>query len=125
MSMYIVSNGEKQKVNISATDVQLLDIENKFESKNLEDVVKQLTKGSAFDIGNKLEYLEYLSSSSTPSTTTFNSDNSITKTYTNGVIVKTVFNSDGSIVETLTIDKKTITKTTVFNSDGSISEVIE
>lgn len=56
MSMYIVNNGEKQKVNISATDVQLLDIDGKFKSKNLEDAMKEVGGGTAENM-NKIEGL--------------------------------------------------------------------
>ena len=49
------------------------------------------------------------------STTTFNSDGSITETNGNGETLTITFKSDGSIVETFT-GKKTITKTTSFNN---------
>lgn len=60
------------------------------------------------------------------STTVFNADGSITKTYTDGRVTITVFNADGSIVETTTKDNVVmVTKTTTFNEDGSITEVEE
>lgn len=46
MSIYIVKDNEKKKINISATDVQLLDIDGKFKSKNLEDAMKEIGSGT-------------------------------------------------------------------------------
>ena len=64
--------------------------------------------------------------SSKSGTTTFNSDGSITTTYTDGTSVKTVFNADGSITETRYANNKAFRcGTTVFNSDGSIKTTYE
>lgn len=57
-------------------------------------------------------------------TTVFNSDGSITETFSDGSTKTTVFNSDGSLTETFT-GEKTIVKITSFNPDGSVSEVIQ
>lgn len=58
------------------------------------------------------------------STSTFNSDGSITEVGSTGTL-KTVFNSDGSIVETFTATSGgSIKKTTVFNSNGSITVTV-
>ena len=46
MSIYITKDGQKKKVNISATDVQLLDIDGRFKSKNLEDALKEVGSGT-------------------------------------------------------------------------------
>ena len=46
MSIYITKDGEKRKVNISATDVQLLDIDGRFKNKNLEDALKEVGSGT-------------------------------------------------------------------------------
>ena len=55
--------------------------------------------------------------------TVFNDDGSITETNEDGHTLTMVFNSNNSITETFT-GEKAITKTTHFNGDGSISEVI-
>lgn len=57
------------------------------------------------------------------STTTFNSDGSITEINSHGQKLTTSFNSNGSIVEKFVGDK-TITLTTKFNDDGTISGVL-
>lgn len=46
MSIYITKHGKKRKVNISATDVQLLDIDGRFKNKNLEDALKEVGSGT-------------------------------------------------------------------------------
>lgn len=57
--------------------------------------------------------------------TVFNSDGSITETFSTGTVT-TTFNSDGSITETFvsSVTGATISKTTTFNSDGSITESV-
>ena len=58
MSIYITKDGQKKKVNISATDVQLLDIDGRFKSKNLEDALKEVGSGTEENmtrIENKVE----------------------------------------------------------------------
>lgn len=62
----------------------------------------------------------------TPCRTVFSADGkTITETGDTGVKV-TAFNSDGSITETFTGNNGTvITKRTVFNADGSITETVE
>lgn len=60
MSIYITKEGTKKKVNISATDVQLLDIDGRFKSKNLEDALKEVGSGTEENmtrIENKVEQL--------------------------------------------------------------------
>lgn len=57
------------------------------------------------------------------SNTVFNSDGSITTTYSNGVVEKTVFNANGSITQTLTMGSVITTKTTTFTSNG-VNETI-
>lgn len=54
MSIYITKDGEKRKVNISATDVQLLDIDGRFKNKNLEDALKEVGSGTETNM-NKIE----------------------------------------------------------------------
>lgn len=46
MSIYITKDGQKKKINVSATDVQLLDIDGRFKSKNLEDALKEVGSGT-------------------------------------------------------------------------------
>ena len=58
MSIYITKEGKKKKVNIAATDVQLLDIDGRFKSKNLEDALKEVGSGTEENmtrIENKVE----------------------------------------------------------------------
>ena len=58
------------------------------------------------------------------STTTFNSDGSITEVGSTGTL-KTVFNANGSITETFTATAGgSISKTTVFNSNGAITVTV-
>lgn len=58
------------------------------------------------------------------STTTFNSDGSITEVGSTGTL-RTVFNANGSITETFTATSGgSISKTTVFNSNGTISVTV-
>lgn len=57
------------------------------------------------------------------SKTTFEGDNMIIETNSDGETLTTTFNEDGTITEELVGDKK-ITKTTTFNDDGSITEVL-
>ena len=60
MSIYITKDGQKKKVNVSATDVQLLDIDGRFKSKNLEDALKEVGSGTEENmtrIENKVEQL--------------------------------------------------------------------
>jgi hypothetical protein len=47
MSIYIQKNGVKQKLSINANDVQLLDIDGKYASKNLEDAMKEISGGTS------------------------------------------------------------------------------
>lgn len=54
-------------------------------------------------------------------TLTFNSDGSITNTFSSTENITTVFNADGSISNILTIDSDVIEHRTVFNADGSIT----
>lgn len=59
---------------------------------------------------------------SKPGKTVFNSDGSITTTYTDGSKETTVFNADGSITTTRnTLELGVKTEITKFNADGSIS----
>ena len=51
MSIYIVKDKTKKKLNIPATDVQLLDLEGKFENKNLEDVITKISDTEHLYIG--------------------------------------------------------------------------
>lgn len=58
------------------------------------------------------------------STTTFNSNGSITETFSDRVVT-TVFNSNGSITETMSKNGSVVsTKTTTFNNDGSITVTV-
>lgn len=60
MSIYITKDGQKKKINVSATDVQLLDIDGRFKSKNLEDALKEVGSGTEENmtrIENKVEQL--------------------------------------------------------------------
>ena len=57
-------------------------------------------------------------------TTTFNSNGTITETNQDGDVLVTTFNNNGTITETFTSGTQVITKTTTFNNDGSITEVI-
>ena len=63
MSIYITKDGEKRKVNISATDVQLLDIDGRFKNKNLEDALKEVGSGTEENMTRIEEKVEQLSNS--------------------------------------------------------------
>lgn len=79
------------------------------------------TEGLRTDVDNIVEEITDMTS-----TTVFNADGSITKTYTDGSKEITTFNDDGSI--TLEIyDKDNVkvkTIVTTFNDDGSITEEV-
>ena len=61
MSIYITKEGKKKKVNISATDVQLLDIDGRFKSKNLEDALKEVGSGTEENMTRIEKKVEQLS----------------------------------------------------------------
>lgn len=62
MSIYITKDGQKKKLNVSATDVQLLDIDGRFKSKNLEDALKEVGSGTEENMTRIEERVNQLSS---------------------------------------------------------------
>lgn len=58
------------------------------------------------------------------SVTTFNSDGSISTTYSDNSVNTFTFNADGTINENFTNGTQIINKKTTFNADGSIKEEI-
>lgn len=85
----------------------------------------QLSTDAAGHLQLEIDSLKFNSDAGEKCTTVFNSDGSITQTYSDR-IKNTVFETDGSITETLT-DLSSVVyarKNTVFNADGSITETI-
>lgn len=61
MSLYLVRNGEKQKIQIPANDVTLLDIEENYKSKNLEEVMKEVKE----EVKDKIQSIENIANKNT------------------------------------------------------------
>lgn len=93
-------------------------------NKNTENQVKYLLENTEISNADEVDgyHAEEFVFASKSGTTVFNSDGSITTTYTDGSSEKIVFNADGSITTTRnTLSLGVKTETTTFNADGSIT----
>lgn len=126
--------GTVTEIDFSEITAQFEAYYEEFKESNLEDfntwfeeMKGQLSEDAAGALQEEIDILNMGANSGQSKTTVFNSDGSITETWTQDNSYKvTVFNSDGSITETYynSLDVVQWTKTTVFNSDGSITETV-
>lgn len=61
MNIFRVLNGAKKKLKLNACDVQLLDLNNRFTKKNVEDALNEVGTGSAQSVANLEEWVAQLS----------------------------------------------------------------